>query len=735
MSPTPLPSTDPLDDPSAARKNVLRVLAVLRRRGWIPVVASGLVTAALVVVSLLRSPAYVASGTVQLGIFSPYGVDSRSPAAAAMFETQNHLLTSNAVVDAAMKAMGQELVEGPERQEQRETFLKAFVVTPVQDTFLIQVEATSDDPTWSSDAANALMSAFIPFSDEFLGSREAVRAKQLRAEEQRLLADLKDAEARQEQLYRDFGVRRFDAERASPLARQQELQNQLTAAQLQRALAQTERAGLEQRTRAIARVREVEQLAGLAGADPLIATRRQQIAELNVKLANLRAHVPQDKLELLVEYRELIGQLEAERRGFRELLTAGAREQLALHRQREAALLAQERELKQLVEQETKAVEQLNQLEGQYRSLARQIEWSERELDATRAELRRMEARDVGGTGAMIVNRAQPPINPKPRVGAVNLLAAAVLVFVMGVMGIIVWDHLDDAVMRADDLAETGAQVLGQVPHLDLTAVDELTHLRGSSWAAEALGLIRTNLAVATSGLRKSAVLVTSGEPGEGKSFFSLNLATALARAGGRTLLIEADMRRPRIRPLLVLDDQEEGLSDILAGEAKLDDLVRDTEFEGLDFLPSGPCPINPPDVLLRPDLEKLLLRALERYEHVVVDGPPARPLADASLLARHVHGVIHVARVGVSRRSVVRAGLEQIASVGGRNLGVVLNDVTPEDDPAFRYDGYLPANQQRSNPVPGGFFVMLPDAPSPDDVVILDDEPPAPRGTGARAA
>ncbi len=733
MSPAPLPS-DPLDDPSAARKNVLRVLAVFRRRGWIPVLAAGVVTAALTVVAMFKPPTYVSTGTVQLGIFSPYGVDARSPAAAAMFETQNHLLTSHSVVDAAMQAMGQELVEGPARQEQRDLFLSAFTITPVRDTFLIQVEAASSDPTWSADAANALMSAFIPFSDEFLGSREAVREKQLRAEEQRLLGELKEAEARQEQLYRDYGVRRFDAERASPLARQQELQNQLTAAQMQRALAQTERVGLEERMRAISRLPEIEQLAGLGGADPLITTRRELIAELNVRLANLRTHVPREKLEQLVEYRELSGQLDAARRGFRELLTASAREQLALHKQRETALQAQEEELRRLVEQEGKVVEQLNQLEGQYRSLARQIEWAERELDATRAELRRLEARDVGGTGAMIVNRAQAAIKPKPRVGAMNLIAAAVLVFVGGVMGIIVWDHLDDAVMRADDLEETGAPLLGQVPHLDLTAVDELTHLRGSSWAAEALGLIRTNLAVATAGLRKGAVLVTSGEPGDGKSFFSLNLATALARAGGRTLLIEADMRRPRIRPLLVLDDQQEGLSDILVGDGRLEDLVRDTEFEGLDFLPSGPCPINPPDVLLRPDLEKLLQRALERYDHVVIDGPPARPLADASLLARHVHGVIHVARVGTSRRSVVRAGLDQIASVGGRNLGLVLNDVTPEDDPAFKYDGYLPVQQPRGNPVPGGFFVMLPDVPGPDDVVVLDDDAPAPSGRNGGA-
>ncbi|MCO5165848.1 MAG: polysaccharide biosynthesis tyrosine autokinase [Planctomycetes bacterium] len=715
-------SLDPLDDPSAARRNVLRVLAVFRRRGWIPVLASGIAVAALAALSLMKPPTYTASGLVQLGLFSPAGLDPRSPAAMAMFETHHQLLTSHVVVDRAMEAFGYELAEGPERQDQRDEFLSALTIWPIKDTFLIHVEASTTDPRRSAAAVNTLMDAFIPFSEEFLASREVLREQQLRRDERRLLELLREAEERQKDLYERTGYHNFDAQRASPLVRTQDLQGRLTAIQLERALAQTERSSYEQRVQQIANTPEIEQLAGLGGNDPLLQARRELIAELNVRLANLRAHVPPEKLEQLVEYREAEAQLESARRGFRELLSAAARAQMAMHAQREAALLAQERELGELIATERNTVSSLNQLEGQYRAVLRQIEFCERELDIVRNELRRIESRTVGGTGAMVVNAAQPPTKPKPRVGALNLIGAALAVFVMGLLGLVLWDHLDDEVMRPEDLEDTGVPLLGQVPRLDLTAVDELTHLRGSSWAAEALGLIRTNLAVASGGLRQGALLVTSGAAGDGKSFFSLNLATALARTGGRTLLIEADMRRPRIRPLLVLDDRDDGLSDVLVGEAPLEDVVRETEFDGLDFLPSGPCPLNPADVLLRPELEALLRTALERYDHVVIDGPPARPLADASLLARHVHGVVHVARVGASRRSIVRQGLEQIQAVGGRNLGLVLNDVTPEDDPAFRYDGYAPARPAGGDPVPGGFFVVLPQVP---DAVA----PPPPAG------
>jgi capsular exopolysaccharide synthesis family protein len=719
VSTSPLPpsasASDPLDDAASARQNVLRVMAVFRRRGWIPVLASTLAVAALLVYGLLKPPQYRATGMVQLGLYAPTNLDPRSPASAALFETHHRLLTSGAVVDDAMKALGYELLDGPNQVMQRQLFLSGIAITPVRDTFLLEVAASSDHPETSANIVNALMTSFIRFSEGFLTERDVLRERQLKKDEARLLANLREADAKLKQFHQESGEVSFDAERTSPLVRQQELQKRLMETTLAHAQAKTQREHLQRRVRAIAKQTEVERLAALAGDDPLVAARREAIAQINVRLASLRAHVAPERLTQLAEFRDLQAQLESERRGFRELLTATAFENVAVSVQNEAALAAQKTELEALVAQQVEEVARLNLLEGRYRTIHRDLEFAQKELEQTRAELRRQETRTVGGTGAVIVDRAQPPITAQPFVGANNLIAAAIVVFGLVLLAVLVWDHLDDAVMRPDDLAGAGVPLLGLVPHLDLDAVDELTHLRGSSWAAEALGLIRTNIAVATGGVNKGALLVTSGSPGDGKSFFSLNLATALARAGRRTLLIEADMRRPRIRPLLVLDDAPEGLSDILQGEAQLADAVRDTEFEGLDFVPSGACPLNPPDMLLRPEFERLMQRALELYDNVVVDGPPARPLADASLIARHVHGVVHVARVGTSRRSVVRAALDQIHAVGGRNVGVVLNDVSPEDDPAFRYHGYAEQAPPRGEPVPGGFFVMLPQ--------VLDDD------------
>jgi polysaccharide biosynthesis transport protein len=701
---------DPLDDAQSARKNVLRALAVFRRRGWIAVLVAAGAVGALVTSSLLRPAVYVSRGMVQLGIYAGANIDPRSPAATAMFDTNIKLLTSHEVVDEALRAMGEELVDGPGRLEQRALFLQDVTITPVQDTFLIEVEAKASDPQRAARAVNALMDAFIPFSDQFLGSRDALRERQLRDEEQRLLVKLQEAEGRQRAFYDRVGLIKFDDQRANPLVRQQELQQRLTTVQMERALAQAEKATLDAKAKEIADRPEVEQLAAIGGDDPLVSERRAAIAELNVRLSNLTSRVPADKLEGVDEYRQLRAQLESRRREFRELLQSAVREALAISQQRANALQAQETELRGMVEEQAREVARLNLLEGQYRSIRRDIEFHEGELTLTRNELRRLQTRTLGGTGAAIVDRGEVPATPKARVGAVALLAVAILAFGMALLGIILWDHIDDAVMRSDDLVDLSVPLLGQVPHLELGELDELTYLRGSSWAAEALSLIRTNLAFKIGGRGEGVLLVTSGGPTDGKSFFSLNLATALARSGGKTLLIEGDMRRPRLRPLLVIDDRPEGLSDLLEGEVELKDVIRDTEFDGLDFLPSGACPLNAADSLLRGDVDAILARALEAYDHVVIDGPPAVPLADASLLARHAHGVLHVARAGGSRRSGVQAAIDQIASVGGKNIGVVLNDVNAEDEPSFRYDGYDADTPPRGPPVQGGFFVVLPE-------------------------
>jgi len=681
-----------LDDVGAARANVLRVLAIFRRRWWVPAVMACGAVSLLLVYSFLKPPEYVARGMVQLGMYANLTMDRqdmRNLQSSAFFETHRRLLTSNGVVEDAIRRCGIELVQGPGRTRQRKVFLKNIDIEQVPGTYLVEVTATDSDPGMVVRRVNSLMDAFIPFTTQFLGSQAEIRMRQLRQKEAELLEQLKEVEDRQEAFFRRTGRVSFDDQRSALLVNQQAIQERLTALEIEESSAAAQEERLERRLEQVDTNQDVERLAGLFGPEALESPRWQSLRRVKADLLDLQATVSEDRLAELPEYLDLQAQLAGERRALRAELKELAEASLTLQRDTLATLESTQERLQAQLEELKAGHQRLDLLEGEFRTIRNDLEWYDRELSETRGELRRLQSQAAStDAGAMIVNRADIPFEPEARFHVVRLAFVGMLAFALGLAVILVWDHLDDTVTAQDDIGHLGLPVLGQVPRLDTREVDELAHVRGSFWTSEAFGLIRTNITVAAGGLAGRAILVTSGTPRDGKSFVSINLAASLARAGGRTLLIEADMRKPRLQEILGTEHKH-GLSDVLAGLRKLDAAVQPTEFEDLHLLPSGPSPLNPADLLLRGQFHSVIEEAVERYDHVVVDAPPAQPLADTSLMAPAVRGVLHVVRLRSSRRRLVTAAIDQVQSVAGNNLGIVLNDVTIDEAPSLNYAGY----------------------------------------------
>ena len=152
----------------------------------------------------------------------------------------------------------------------------------------------------------------------------------------------------------------------------------------------------------------------------------------------------------------------------------------------------------------------------------------------------------------------------------------------------------------------------------------------------------------------------------------------SFARLGRRTLLVDADLRRPRLgRYLLAADDQDSpGLVGVLDGHADLRDAVRPTGVNNLDLLPCGPVPEHPAELLDSAEFDDLLAALADRYDKVVIDSPPVLPVTDARVLSRACDATVLVVRVGASTRRAARQAAEGLERVGGHLLGVVANDV-----------------------------------------------------------
>lgn len=218
-----------------------------------------------------------------------------------------------------------------------------------------------------------------------------------------------------------------------------------------------------------------------------------------------------------------------------------------------------------------------------------------------------------------------------------------------------------------------------------------LMNLDGRSPLAEAYRHLRTSVLLSTAGRAPKSLLVTSSLPGEGKTTTAVNTAISLAQTGTSVVIIDADMRRPRLQTIFDMHGQE-GLSSILSSDVSEDEMlamVRSDETSGLGVLTSGPIPPNPAELLGSDQMRRLLAALQTKYTHVVIDSPPVSSFTDGVLISTMVDGVLLVVHGGRSSRHIVRRSKQLLNDVGAKIFGVVLNNVNLQSHDYYYYQSY----------------------------------------------
>jgi succinoglycan biosynthesis transport protein ExoP len=217
---------------------------------------------------------------------------------------------------------------------------------------------------------------------------------------------------------------------------------------------------------------------------------------------------------------------------------------------------------------------------------------------------------------------------------------------------------------------------------------------------AESYRHLRTSLLLSTAGRAPRSLLVTSSLPGEGKTTTAVNTAVSLTQTGASVVLIDADMRRPRLRSIFGFPDRP-GLSSILSSEVSRDDtmaMISKDEVTGLRVLTSGPIPPNPAELLGSDQMRRLMTMLQAEFTHVVVDSPPINSFTDGVLIASMVDGVLLVVHGGKSSRHVVRRARQLLHDVGAKVFGVVLNNVNLQSNDYYYYQRYYASNHYGSD-------------------------------------
>ncbi|HVA08694.1 MAG TPA: polysaccharide biosynthesis tyrosine autokinase, partial [Acidimicrobiales bacterium] len=306
--------------------------------------------------------------------------------------------------------------------------------------------------------------------------------------------------------------------------------------------------------------------------------------------------------------------------------------------------------------------------------------------------------------GVTVVSPASVPTAPSsPKKTELGLLGLAVGLLV-GLGAAFTAESLDDKIRSKDDIERSAPNfpVMALVPMVrtwrDRAMPVVVTTTEPTSPVAEAYRSLRTSLQFASYDSPIGSILVTSPTTAEGKTSTVANLGVVLAQVGKEVVLVSADLRRPRLAAFFGLDEKI-GLTSIMIGESTLDDAVQLVpDVPGLALLGCGPVPPNPTELLSSPKFEQILDELKGHFDVVLIDSSPLIPVTDPVLLSRLTDMTLLVVAAGQTTKGQLRRGVEQLARVGSKHVGIVFNEVTREEDDAYGY-GYSYSSESVPTP------------------------------------
>ena len=283
---------------------------------------------------------------------------------------------------------------------------------------------------------------------------------------------------------------------------------------------------------------------------------------------------------------------------------------------------------------------------------------------------------------------ANSPSNPKK---SINFALGLLLGLGLGVGLASLRRLLDNTIKNEDDIE--GTPLLAAIGFDNLADEKPLvTQIGRYAARTEAFRTLRTNLQFLRPDAHPQVIVFTSALPDEGKSTSAINLALSLAQAGAKTLLVEADLRRPKVSTYLELSSKARGLSELLSGQEKMTapsikKILQVFENTGLQVLVAGKVPPNPSELLGSHSFEDLVVLLRKQFEYIIIDCPPLLPVTDAAIVAAKSDGAILVVHAGVTKKPHFIGSRDALKSVGSIILGVVLNKI-PESTLEYEY-GY----------------------------------------------
>jgi capsular exopolysaccharide synthesis family protein len=675
-------------------------LDIVRRRLRIVIGAFVAALAVAVAVSLTTPPTYRASTTITTDKTPPAVLTDRTgelnvsvdlgAAQAPDVLTLVELIKSEAVRDGAMfrlaPTVGTDAARGA---------LNTLSVQQVRQTELVRINIEYTNPRVAAEAANAVADALVDMNlkatrrratetRDFIGRELQEASRRLRAAEDAMVA------------FRDRnGDIALSQQTTLSLQKLADLQAQLVDVRLQRETVQ--------QLLASARGRLANQANATPTApNPVIASLQEELAKLEIELSGLRLEFTPKHPAIL----STTAKIEETKQHLNAELGKTLRGEMIQAETNMASLNSRERAMQNVIAGYAERMRGVPLHEVDLARLTRDVKESEAIylLLSDRYEHARISENSIGSV-IRVVDAAKAPGAPvKPR-RQTNTLFGGLLGLMVGVVGALVVEQLDDTVKSAEEIERVlGAPVLGAIPivggahtpGIPKSGTDKETAVSPPlaatdrhSRAAEAYRALRTHVLFSMPDVERKRLLVTSALPREGKSTVVVNLAVAIADTDRRVWLIDGDMRRPTLSHWFG-GAGSAGLAGVLAGQADVDTVVRQTAEPNLWYVESGPTAPNPAELLGSQRMARLMERARAEADVVLVDSPPMLPVTDAEVVAaQSVDGVLLIVKAGETNKRALAYVRKRLERVGAKLVGAVLNGVPNRGRDGYSYGSY----------------------------------------------
>jgi polysaccharide biosynthesis transport protein len=565
------------------------------------------------------------------------------------------------------------------------TFIGRINVEPIRNSRLVDVSMEAKDPALAAEMVNELVRTYIDQNLELklVAAKDAVKWLSQRIEEERKKVETAEnallSYKEVNEIITDFSS---DAEKitAQKLA---SLNNQVVETESQRVEAETryqQAMSLEKTPDMLDSIPEVLENQLVQEIKKMEVSIYSRMSELSKKYGQNHPQMVAVKSEL--EDLKKRKALEAQR------IVSSLRNEYKL-------AVARENSLKKAFLLQKKESLDMNKKAVQYNALQRNAESSRHMYELLIKRFKETSLTEEMKTGNIrVIDAAEMQLQPVKPKKKLNLLLAMVVGLTLGIGLAFFMEYLDNTIKIPDEIKDyLKIPYLGPVPVINEKGSGSgkekrlglIVERSPKATASESFRGIRTNILYSSADSAPQVLLVSSSGPAEGKTTCASNLAVTMAQAGSKVLLIDCDMRRPRVHKIFDLE-RDKGMSSILVGSSSLTETLVPSGIANLDIIPAGPVPPNPAEIIGSTKMKQLIEGLRKKYKRIIIDSPPITAVTDSVVLAQAVDGVILVIKAGETPRQIVQNGLMQLQAANAHILGAVLNGVDAGKDSYYYY-------------------------------------------------